>query len=63
MQSLVSILKHCSNGWVVYLGNLRDMQWHLYDMSGYNTSGKLPADDMFGLLFSFTLCFVKDLLS
>lgn len=61
MGSLVYILEHCSNGWVVDLVNLRHMQWHLHDTSDYNTSGKLPAEDMFGL--SFTLCFVKGFLS
>lgn len=51
MRSLVHILKHCSN--VVNLVNLRRMQWHLHDTSGYNTSGKLPAENMFGLLLFF----------
>lgn len=61
--SFVHILKHCSNGWVVNLVTLRHMQWHLHDMSGYNTSDKLPAKDMFCLLFSFILYFVKGFLS
>lgn len=60
MMSLVYVLKHCCNGWVASLVDLRHIQWHLHDMSGYNTSGKLPAENMFDLLFSFTLCFVLD---